>query len=46
MKVLQRNNHLKLVLDRGTYKIIDNKNKVLFETTSIDLVYDLFQKGA
>ena len=46
MKVLQRNNHLKLVLDRGTYKIMDDKNKILFETTSIDLVYELFQKGA
>lgn len=44
MKVLQSYQNLRLVLDNGKYKIMSSK-KVLFETTSIDLAYELFQKG-
>ena len=45
MKVLQSNTKTRLVLDKGKYKIITGKT-VIFETTSIDLAYELFQKGA
>ena len=45
MKVLQSNAKTHLVLDKGKYKIITGKT-VVFETTSIDLAYELFQKGA
>lgn len=45
MKILQTNQNLHLVLDKGKYKIITDKT-VIFETTSIDLAYELFQKGA
>lgn len=45
MKILQTNQNLHLILDKGKYKIITGKT-VIFETTSIDLAYELFQKGA